>query len=86
MGRSVITAEDARQIGMKIPPGYRGPGRDRRYGPWPRVGQMVCDCRMVHQRIVWVDPDDRNTVRLQDGYVCSFLHCCDIAPHAWEHA
>lgn len=55
-------------------------------GHLPEIGMFVCDCRYKHQRIVWVDPVDQDTVRLEDGHVCSFIHCCDTVPHSeWEH-
>lgn len=50
----------------------------------PEVGMLVCDCRYKHQRIVWID-DDEDTVRLEDGHACSFIHCCDEVPHIYEH-
>jgi predicted RNase H-like HicB family nuclease len=51
----------------------------------PQVGELVCDCRYVHQRIVSVDPDCPDDVTLEDGFVCSYEACCDSVPHDWEH-
>ena len=51
-------------------------------GPW--IGEMVCDCKYQHQRIIEIgdDPDD---VILQDGELYSYKHCCDPGNHTWEH-
>jgi len=50
----------------------------------PRVGDLVCDCRYRHERIVAVD-DDGDTVTFADGFTCSWVHCCDPADHEWQH-
>lgn len=51
----------------------------------PEVGMIVCDCRYIHQRIIAIDPDDLDTVTLENGRNCSFIHCCDPVPHEWQH-
>lgn len=52
--------------------------------PLPEVGMLVCDCRYRHVKITWVN-EDGDTVTLEGGFVCSFIHCCDPVPHDWEH-
>lgn len=47
-----------------------------------REGDMVCDCRLRHLKIVTRDGDD---VLLEDGGSCSLQHCCDPADHEEEH-
>ncbi len=49
-----------------------------------QIGELVCDCRFIHQRIAEID-EDGDTVTLEDGHVCSYEHCCDPADHTWRH-
>ena len=46
----------------------------------PYIGQIVCDCRFRHLRIISVDEDGDGIV-LEDGGHCSYRHCCDTFPH-----
>lgn len=46
-----------------------------------RPGDVVCDCRFRHLKIVTRDGDD---VMLSDGSSCSLRHCCDPADHEEE--
>ncbi|HEY1700897.1 MAG TPA: hypothetical protein VGG75_14395 [Trebonia sp.] len=39
----------------------------------PRPGDRVVDCRGRLSRVAAVDDDD---VTLEDGYRCSWMHCC----------
>jgi hypothetical protein len=48
------------------------------------VGDLVCDCRYQHLRIVWMD-NDRDEVELEDGFRCSLPYCCDPPDHPWPH-
>lgn len=50
----------------------------------PRVGEVICTCQMAHVRIVEVD-DDGDTITTEDGWRCSYRHCCDPADHEWAH-
>ena len=50
----------------------------------PEVGDLVCDCRYQHLRIVWMD-DARDEIELEDGFRCSLTHCCDPPDHEWPH-
>jgi hypothetical protein len=50
----------------------------------PEVGDIVCDCRYQHLRIIWMDAD-RDEVELEDGFRCSLPHCCDPPDHEWPH-
>lgn len=51
----------------------------------PHVGQVVCNCRYEHLKIVAID-DDGDTVTLENGFTCSYQHCCDSVPHeSFEH-
>lgn len=38
------------------------------------IGDIVCDCQGKHQAIV--EFRDKDSVVLEDGYVCSLYHCC----------
>lgn len=53
-------------------------------GRYPHVGQLVCDCRYRHLRVVEVlDGDD---LVLEDGSYCSYASCCNKVPHPeWDH-
>ncbi len=54
-------------------------------GEWePVVGMLVCTCRLRHVRIESID-DDGDTIITEDGWRCSFHHCCDPADHTWTH-
>lgn len=46
----------------------------------PEVGLIVCDCRGRHVRVTAVDPDE-DTVTTEDGWQCSWFHCCSPADH-----
>lgn len=46
----------------------------------PVVGEIVCTCRYRHERITAVD-EDGDTVTTQDGWQCSYRHCCTPADH-----
>jgi len=62
-----------------------GPPGDEQHQAWLdslRPGDVVCDCRFRHLKIVTRDGDD---VILEDGSPCSLRHCCDPAGHAEEH-
>jgi hypothetical protein len=48
----------------------------------PQVGDVVCDCRYRHLRVIEVNGDD---LVLEDGSHCSWEHCCDAVPHDAEH-
>lgn len=48
----------------------------------PKVGDLVCDCRFRHLRVVERDGDD---LVLEDGSRCSLLHCCDPPDHVEPH-
>jgi hypothetical protein len=50
----------------------------------PRVGDLVCTCRMEHVRIIEVE-DDGDTILTEDGWQCSYTHCCDEVDHTWSH-
>jgi hypothetical protein len=50
----------------------------------PRVGDLVCTCRMEHVRIIEVE-DDGDTILTEDGWQCSYTHCCDEVDHSWSH-
>jgi len=53
--------------------------------PVPYVGRIVCNCKYEHMRIVEVQSDG-DTIALENGFTCSFTHCCDRVPHPnWEH-
>ena len=45
-------------------------------------GDLVCDCRFRHLKIVSRDGDD---VLLSDGASCSLSHCCDPVDHPDPH-
>lgn len=47
-----------------------------------KPGDLVCDCRFRHLKIVSRDGDD---VLLSDGSSCSLSHCCDPADHVEPH-
>lgn len=47
-----------------------------------KEGDLVCDCRFRHLKIVTRDGDD---VLLSDGSSCSLSHCCDPADHVEPH-
>lgn len=47
-----------------------------------KEGDLVCDCRFRHLKIVRRDGDD---VLLSDGSSCSLSHCCDPADHPEPH-
>lgn len=49
----------------------------------PQVGDIVCDCRMVHSRVIAVEEDDMIVV--EGGFRCSWVHCCDEPNHTWTH-
>lgn len=51
----------------------------------PSIGEMVCTCRYTHVRIIAIDDDDRDTITTEDGWTCSYDHCCDPADHDWPH-
>lgn len=48
-----------------------------------KPGDVVCDCRFRHLKIVSRDGDD---VLLSDGSSCSLQHCCEPADHAEPHS
>ena len=56
-----------------------------------KVGDIVCDCRYKHLKVVEVKPDEINgkvvdlTLVLEDGSNCSAKHCVDAVPHDWAH-
>lgn len=61
------------------------PGEILEYREWLdslKEGDVVCDCRFKHLKIVSRDGDD---VLLSDGSSCSLSHCCDPADHADPH-
>jgi len=47
-----------------------------------KPGDLVCDCRFRHLKIVTRDGDD---VILSDGSSCSLEHCCEPADHEEKH-
>lgn len=47
-----------------------------------KPGDLVCDCRFRHLKIVSRDGDD---VLLEDGGSCSLQHCCEPADHPESH-
>ncbi|QGH74406.1 hypothetical protein SEA_WIPEOUT_194 [Streptomyces phage Wipeout] len=47
-----------------------------------KVGDTVCDCRYLHQKVLKIWPDG-DTVTLEDGASCSIRHCLDEANHEW---
>ncbi|AXH70026.1 hypothetical protein HWB80_gp116 [Streptomyces phage Karimac] len=49
-----------------------------------KVGDTVCDCRYLHQKVLKIWPDG-DTVTLEDGASCSIRHCLDEANHEWQH-
>ena len=58
---------------------------DSEYQQWLdslKEGDLVCDCRFRHLKIVSRDGDD---VLLTDGSTCSLQHCCDPADHPEPH-
>ena len=48
----------------------------------PQVGDVVCDCRFRHLRIIERDGDD---LVLEDWSRCSLKHCCDPPDHPEAH-
>lgn len=48
----------------------------------PQVGDVVCDCRFRHLRIVERNGDD---LVLEDGARCSLRYCCDPPDHECPH-
>lgn len=55
-----------------------------------RVGDVVCDCRYKHLKIIEIFFDDECSsdniqLTLEDGAVCSAERCCDVVPHEWLH-
>lgn len=54
----------------------------RRFGPY--VGELVCTCRMVHEKIVDVAANG-DTVTMTSGWRCSYYHCCHPVDHEWSH-
>lgn len=48
-----------------------------------KVGDIVCDCRYKHMRVV--QKFDFDDVKLEDGAHCSLIHCCDPVTHTWSH-
>lgn len=51
----------------------------------PTIGDIVCDCRYKHLRVVGIELGDMDMLILEDGWRCSWLHCCDTVPHDWQH-
>jgi hypothetical protein len=47
-----------------------------KFGYIPPVGDMVCDCKYRHLRIISQDAD-LDGVQVEDGGWCSLIHCCD---------
>lgn len=47
------------------------------FGYVPCVGDVVEDCRLQVHTIVFVDPEDLDSVILDDGARCSLINCCD---------
>lgn len=48
----------------------------------PKIGDIVCDCRYKHLKIIERDKDD---LTLEDGSHCSLIHCCDDPTHKEKH-
>lgn len=61
------------------------PGSDDEHREWLdslKEGDLVCDCRFRHLKIISRDGDD---VMLSDGSSCSLRHCCEPADHPEPH-
>lgn len=49
------------------------------------VGDLVCDCRFKHLKVVEID-EDGEFATLEDGFSCSIEKCLDPVPHPeWIH-
>jgi len=52
-------------------------------GEIPEVGDIICDCRYRHLKIV--EKRSIDDVILEDGANCSLWNCCSPVDHVWEH-
>lgn len=50
----------------------------------PRIGEIVCTCRMTHEKIIAID-DYGEIITTEDGWRCSYTQCCDPPDHQWRH-
>lgn len=57
---------------------------ETRLPKFPTVGLEVCDCRFEHVTIEKVY-EDNDTIQFEDGFTCSYKHCCDPVDHIWVH-
>ena len=53
-----------------------------------KVGDMVCDCRYKHSKLIAFDGEDGDILVVEDGHSFSAKHCCgpvDHEPHWWVY-
>lgn len=48
-----------------------------------KVGDLACDCRYTHQRIVELDDD--GTATMENGHRVDIWECLDDPEHTWPH-